>query len=82
LPAHPLTLLFLPEQARKGSPGQVPGFLLCAIPFAEALPRKAADGGFAPQNLTKPNIDTCLIAQKMVKVDNQARPLQGRHENV
>jgi len=75
-------MLFLPEQARKGSPGQSAGFFLCAIPRAEALLRKAADGGFAPQNLTKPNIDTCLIAQKMVKVDNQFRPLQGRHENV
>lgn len=30
VPAHRLTLLFLPEQARKGSPGQVPGFLWSA----------------------------------------------------
>jgi len=44
--------------------------------------KAAADGGFAPQNLAKPNIDPRPIAPKMVKVDNQSRPLQGRHENV
>lgn len=59
-PAHQLTLLFLPEQARKGSPGPRAGFFLCAIPCAEALPRKAAVSRFAPKNLTKPNIDPCL----------------------
>ncbi len=31
VPTHRLTLLFLPEQARKGSPGQVPGFLWSAV---------------------------------------------------
>jgi len=55
VPAPRLTLLFLPEQARKGSPGQVPGFLWSAAMWRSKSSCVAVQGTMAGNALGLPS---------------------------